>query len=159
FTPGNPASQGDAEKTPTASGGGSAGFAFRGHQEGDTTTPAQGMVAPAESVFAVPVSASEVLRTASFRLVTRPDQLVTVAGAVERATLVGIDLETTGLNPRTDRTRLISLACDNPEGGQEVYLVDCFATDPTPLFDVLSSAALVNHNIGFDLGFLRHLGF
>ena len=43
--------------------------------------------------------------------------------------MVGIDLETTGLNPRTDRVRLISLS--TAEGS---WLIDCFKVDPHPLF-------------------------
>jgi DNA polymerase I-like protein with 3'-5' exonuclease and polymerase domains len=94
-----------------------------------------------------------------WRLVTTVEEVLTVARAVEETSLVGIDLETTGLNPRTDRVRLISLACDTTDGGQFLYLVDCFAVDPRPLFEPLAGVSLVNHNIGFDLGFLFQMGF
>ena len=59
--------------------------------------------------------------------------------------MVGIDLETTGLNPRTDRVRLISLS--TAEGS---WLIDCFEVDPHPLFEVLGQK-LVMHNGQFDL--------
>jgi ribonuclease D len=68
--------------------------------------------------------------------------------------LVGIDLETTGLNPRTDKVRLISLS--TAEGS---WLIDCFRVDPHPLFSILSRKKLVMHNGQFDLGFMSAMGF
>lgn len=81
-------------------------------------------------------------------------KLQDAVAAVQRAETVAVDLETTGLNPRTDRARLISLT--TPEG---TWLVDCFAVDPEPLFPVLSEKRLVFHNASFDLGFLYQMGF
>jgi ribonuclease D len=68
--------------------------------------------------------------------------------------MVGIDLETTGLNPRTDRVRLISLS--TAEGS---WLIDCFKVDPHPLFEILGQKQLLMHNGQFDLGFLSVMGF
>ena len=106
-----------------------------------------------------PSSARDSRTGDSWRLVTTAEELATVARAVEETSLVGIDLETTGLDPRTDRVRLISQACDSSDGGQFLYLVDCFAVDPQPLFEPLAGVSLLNHNIGFDLGFLYRMGF
>ena len=68
--------------------------------------------------------------------------------------MLALDLETTGLSPRNDRVRLISLA--TPQG---TWLIDCFAVDPRRLFGVLSKKTLVIHNALFDLSFLFELGF
>jgi hypothetical protein len=67
---------------------------------------------------------------------------------------VGIDLETTGLDPRADKIRIISLTT---AGG--TWLVDCFEVDPRPLFPILAEKELVVHNALFDLGFLSEMGF
>jgi ribonuclease D len=68
--------------------------------------------------------------------------------------MIAIDLETTGLNPRTDRVRLISLS--TAEGS---WLIDCFKVDPHPLLEVLGQKKLLMHNGQFDLGFLSEMGF
>jgi DNA polymerase-1 len=67
---------------------------------------------------------------------------------------LGLDLETTGLNPRTDQIRLLSLNV-----GGSLFLVDCFRVNPRPLFSALQTKLLVGHNLAFDLAFLRHCGF
>ena len=87
-------------------------------------------------------------------LISTRDQLESVVDELRLAELVGIDLETTGLNPRTDRVRLISLS--TAEGS---WLIDCFKVDPHPLFSVLSRKKLVMHNGQFDLGFMSAMGF
>jgi DNA polymerase-1 len=74
--------------------------------------------------------------------------------AVGQSERVGLDLETTGLDPRTDRVRLLSLATDSG-----TFLVDCFAVDPKPLFKGLANVELVGHNLAFDLAFLARMGF
>jgi DNA polymerase I-like protein with 3'-5' exonuclease and polymerase domains len=91
-------------------------------------------------------------------LVTDATDLRTVLAALADNEVVGLDTETTGLDPRSHRIRLLSLAVDTIEG-QLVYLVDCAAVDPRPLFEALQQTALVMHNGAFDLGFLRRLGF
>src|SRR5262245_42081713 len=75
-------------------------------------------------------------------LVTGAVGLQAVLGALADNDVVGVDTETTGLDPRADRIRLLSLAVDTIEGPL-VYLVDCFAVDPTPLFAALAGATLV----------------
>jgi DNA polymerase-1 len=82
-----------------------------------------------------------------------------VAAAIDNATLIGLDLETTGLDPRTDRTRLLCLSLDTINGGTFTYLADCFAVDPSPLWEALAGKELAIHNAGFDLAFLSRLGF
>jgi DNA polymerase III epsilon subunit-like protein len=87
-------------------------------------------------------------------LISTRDQLESVVDELRPAEMVGIDLETTGLNPRTDRVRLISLS--TAEGS---WLIDCFKVDPHPLFSILSRKKLVMHNGQFDLGFMSAMGF
>jgi DNA polymerase-1 len=92
-------------------------------------------------------------------LVEDPASLGTVAAALDETRLVGLDLETTGLDPRKDRVRLLSLALDTIDGGRFYYLIDCFQVDPAPLFEALAEKELVIHNVAFDLAFLAGLGF
>jgi DNA polymerase-1 len=92
-------------------------------------------------------------------VVTDAAGMQAVASALEETEQVGLDLETTGLNPRQDRIRLLSLSCETIGGGRVNYLVDCFAVEPCQLFPVLSSRELVIHNAAFDLSFLLGLGF
>jgi DNA polymerase-1 len=69
--------------------------------------------------------------------------------ALGEVDLVGLDTETTGLDPRRDRLRLIQLAID-----KRVIVVDVFVVDPTPLWGALAAKALVAHHAEFDLQFL-----
>jgi DNA polymerase-1 len=72
----------------------------------------------------------------------------------ESAGPVGVDVETTGLDARRDRTRLLQLATD-----RGVFLLDLFRADARPLFEVLAERTLVLHNSAFDLAFLARPGF
>ena len=81
------------------------------------------------------------------------DGLAFLAEQVEGAVRVALDLETTGLQAVTDEPRLLQLGL--PDG--EVAVVDLFEVGGLgPVADALRSAEVVGHNIGFDLGFLRH---
>jgi 3'-5' exonuclease len=73
---------------------------------------------------------------------------------LDSADFVALDLETTGLDPRRDRIRLLTLATE-----RGVWLVDCFQIDPHPLFPVLAGKTLEIHNALFDLAFLFRMGF
>jgi len=77
-----------------------------------------------------------------------------VLADLQGAELIAVDLETTGLDPRNDSIRLLSLAARNA-----THIVDCQSVDPTGLFSILTEATLVAHNALFDLGFLTALGF
>lgn len=90
----------------------------------------------------------------SSRLVTTQDGLELVTGEIRSARTVALDLETTGLNPRTERIRLISIST-----GLDSWVIDCFQVDPSPLFPTLACKKLIMHNGAFDLGFLMKLGF
>jgi DNA polymerase-1 len=103
--------------------------------------------------------AQECEKSPPYLLVDSPAGLATVAAALDNTALVGLDLETTGLNPRTDRVRLLSLACDTIDGGALTYLIDCAAVAPSPLWELLAEKELTAHNAGFDMAFLSRLGF
>jgi DNA polymerase-1 len=96
--------------------------------------------------------------SASYQVIWDTAGLATLRTALEETAMVGLDLETTGLNPRTDRVRLVSLSVDTVGGGRFSYLVDCFAVDPAPLREALADKELVIHNAPFDLAFLARLG-
>jgi DNA polymerase-1 len=87
-------------------------------------------------------------------LVTNQDQLAAVIADLRDAGLVALDLETTGLDPRKDSIRLLSLATIDA-----TYTMDCRSVDPAELFPLLTEVTVVAHNALFDLGFLSPLGF
>jgi DNA polymerase I-like protein with 3'-5' exonuclease and polymerase domains len=83
--------------------------------------------------------------------------LQTVIQALDESVLVGLDLETTGLDPRRDRARLLSLATERGR-----FLIDLFAVNLQalgPVLDRLHANEVVAHNGLFDLQFLAALGF
>jgi DNA polymerase-1 len=82
-----------------------------------------------------------------------------VAAALDGTALVGLDVETTGLDPRSDRVRLLSLSLDTTDGGRLSYLVDCIAVDPAALWDRFAEKDIILHNAAFDLAFLEKMGF
>jgi len=92
--------------------------------------------------------------TFAIPLITSQEQLGCAITEIQQAQILALDLETTGLNPREDRVRLISLATPH-----NTWLIDCFEVDPRPLFRVLAKKTLVIHNALFDLGFLLEMGF
>lgn len=88
-------------------------------------------------------------------LITNAKDLPMVTQAIDDSRMVAMDLETTGLGPRADKTRLITLATD-----RGTYLVDCFRVDPSVLWPFLGTdRELIFHNAYFDLAFLAELGF
>ena len=90
-------------------------------------------------------------RTSSYTLVTDVEELVRVAASLKEADFIGLDIETTGLNPRDGGLRLIQLA--TPEA---TFVVDAFETGGlTPLKAVLEDGPVkIGHNLKFDYAFL-----
>jgi DNA polymerase-1 len=86
--------------------------------------------------------------------VTDANMLGAALFAVDESERIGLDCETTGLDPRTDRIRLLSLATE-----RGTYLLDVFQVDPRPLWDKLAEKTVIGHNMAFDLSFLARLGF
>jgi DNA polymerase-1 len=107
----------------------------------------------------VPRAAPQTDPSAQHVLVTDLADLPMVVTALGTAAVVGLDTETTGLDPRADRVRLLALCCDTTDGGAVTYLIDCFAVDPAPLWAALAAVQVVGHNLLFDLQFLARLGF
>lgn len=68
---------------------------------------------------------------------------------------VALDVETTGLDPRKDRLRLVQIARPG-----RVYVLDAFRSDARLLAPLFSEKKLVvaGHNLKFDLAFLRAAG-
>jgi hypothetical protein len=80
-----------------------------------------------------------------------------VAAVIGAGGPVGLDIETTGLNPVVDQVRLLSLATP-----RATFLIDLFQVGPPELenlFAALTGIEIVGHNLGFDLPFLMRLGF
>ena len=78
---------------------------------------------------------------------------------MSHSTIIGIDTETTGLDPLTDRVRLLQLAAP----GWPVLVIDLWqipAGTREPLRQLLASPTLIKifHNAKFDLKFLRQAG-
>jgi len=88
------------------------------------------------------------------RLVRTEADLQTLAEKLQGAECVALDLETTGLDPREDRVRIISLTTV-----QGTWLIDCIEVDPRPLFPLLADKELIAHNALFELTFLTAMGF
>jgi DNA polymerase-1 len=95
-------------------------------------------------------------KTVPYTLVTDQAGLVAVVEAIKASSLIPLDTETTGRNPREDRLCLLSVA---PEGTDHVYLINCRTVSPVPLWKVLKNKTVVGHNLAFDLPFLATRGF
>lgn len=93
-----------------------------------------------------------------YRLVTCKEELAPYLPAIKQAKVLAVDTETTGLNPHTDRIRLIQVASD----GLPVILIDCFTFLPDGLGiikDILEHPSVnVFQNAKFDLQFFAALG-
>jgi DNA polymerase III epsilon subunit-like protein len=92
--------------------------------------------------------------TRKHALITTPNRLAELTVSLADAARVALDLETTGLDPRQDKVRLLTLATE-----QGTWIVDCFKVDPQPLFSVLAEKKILIHNAHFDLGMLSKMGF
>jgi hypothetical protein len=104
-------------------------------------------------------SVATVYPQAAYRLIRDPDTLAQALAAVRHCTVVGIDTETTGLDPLTDRLRLLQLAAP----GWPVLVIDLWqipqsAWEPLHAFLTLPSTVKIFHNAKFDLKFLRQAG-
>jgi len=84
-------------------------------------------------------------------LITEAGGLEAVVDELARASVVGVDVETTGLDPRDGRLRLLQLATP-----QKTFVVDAFSVrDLSPLAPILEDGPeKVLHNSKFDYEFL-----
>jgi DNA polymerase I-like protein with 3'-5' exonuclease and polymerase domains len=89
----------------------------------------------------------------SSELLVAPDGVPALLEEIESAEMVALDVETTGLDPKGDQIRLLSLATE-----RGVWVLDLSAVSPTSVLEALKEKTLVIHNAAFDLGFLHQLG-
>jgi len=92
------------------------------------------------------------------RTLSTVDDVQRALPALLAASMVGFDTETTGLDPLTDRLRLVQLATHDG-----AYVLDARRVDPrvlAPLFDAPAGAGplMVAQNAAFDLRFLHQVG-
>lgn len=73
-----------------------------------------------------------------------------VVRTLEEAPVIGLDIETTGLDPHTDDIRLVQVA-----DGNHTFVVDAFRVDPRPLFEAIASKTLLAHNAKFELSWIK----
>lgn len=87
---------------------------------------------------------------------TTPAEVERIVQDLLREPSLGLDLETTGLDPHTNQIRLVSLATRSGV----VYLVDAFHVPLRMLSALLGAEGplLIGHNLKFDLGFLLAAG-
>jgi DNA polymerase-1 len=88
-------------------------------------------------------------------LIRDPAGLDLIAHDLGDARSVAVDTETTGLNWRTDRLRVVSLTTP---GSSRIWVIDAQAVDPRALVSVLKGRIVVGHNFKFDLLVLRQAG-
>ena len=88
-------------------------------------------------------------------LIETADQVKKASARLKSAKIMGIDSETTGLDPHTSRLRLIQIAVE----GSATFIFDCFRILPEAadqLSAILTSPSVkVFQNAKFDLQFLR----
>jgi DNA polymerase-1 len=92
------------------------------------------------------------------KLILSRNDLLPNMGALRSQKILGVDCETTGLDPHRDRLRLVQIACP----GSRVFVIDCFAFLPEGLGLLRSFFSARNvkvfHNSKFDLKFLKSEG-
>lgn len=99
------------------------------------------------------------MKSIHYQLITPADDLTPIAERLRAEPVIGLDTETTGLDPHTARLRLLQLATP-----QTSYIFDCFQFTPAqlaPILDVLAAPQplKIAHNAKFDAKFLlRHCG-
>jgi DNA polymerase-1 len=94
-----------------------------------------------------------------YRLIRDPDTLAQAIDALRHSAVLGIDTETTGLDPLTARLRLLQLAApDWPVLVIDLWLIPQGAWEPLHTLLTHPSMVKIFHNPKFDLKFLRQAG-
>ncbi|MBS1787791.1 MAG: hypothetical protein JST85_08720 [Acidobacteria bacterium] len=95
----------------------------------------------------------------NYQLITVADELPRIVAELRAQPVIGLDTETTGLDPHTARLRLLQLSTP-----QHCFLFDCFqwsAEQLSPVLEIIAAEQPIKiaHNAKFDWKFLaRHLG-
>lgn len=95
----------------------------------------------------------------SYRLISSVGELPQIAADLRAQTAIGLDTETTGLDPHTSKLRLLQLATP-----QTSYIIDFFRFHPEQIASLLEIIAAdqpvkIAHNAKFDAKFLmKHCG-
>ena len=93
-----------------------------------------------------------------YMLITDKDEILPHFNALKLAKVLAVDTETTGLNPHSDRLRLIQLATE----GLPVVIIDCFSfllNGIETIKDILEGPNIkIFQNAKFDLQFFMKLG-
>ena len=91
-----------------------------------------------------------------FELIDTQEKLIKTIEILSGISIIGLDCETTGLDPHTSRLRLLQLTSP----GNPVYIFDFFQlTDVSPLKGILESDAIVvGQNLKFDIQHLWKSG-
>ena len=93
-----------------------------------------------------------------FLKIFNAQDLTPYVSAIKQAKVIAVDTETTGLNPHTDKLRLIQIAA----AGLPVFVIDCFSFLPDGIGlikNILEGRSVkVFQNAKFDLQFLMALG-
>ncbi|MFN0108190.1 MAG: DNA polymerase [Blastocatellia bacterium] len=96
----------------------------------------------------------------NYQLITTAEDVPRIADELREQSAIGLDTETTGLDPHTSRLRLLQLATPN-----QTYVLDCFRLQPEQLATLrevieADQPIKIAHNAKFDSKFLlKHLGW
>src|SRR5262249_2858 len=107
--------------------GGLSGLEASSDSPGESSNTAEG------SAVASAVNAGRPPWGTPYLLVRDAAGLSPVLQALDESAVVGVDCETTGLDPRRDRARLLQLSTE-----RGVFVLDLFQVDARPLFDLLA---------------------
>jgi|GEM_PF-462654 DNA polymerase-1 len=112
------------------------------------------VIPPETEMSAPPQKPAQQVVSSGYKYITSVAELKEVLSLLITAQKIGLDIETTGLDPLTCKMRLVQLATDAGAVIVDTYCVD--VKELQPLFD--SGTTLIGHNLKFDLQFLVHAG-
>lgn len=91
-----------------------------------------------------------------FTLVTRTDALEKMAAAIAHQTVLGVDTETTGLDPMTSRVRLLQLSTSERNFVVDLFKVEAFGNQALRQIFTDPQIIKVFHNAKFDMKMLLY---